>query len=54
MSYATHFNLHDLFYLRCEKCTIMKHLFWVDLVEFWKKLEIVLDVKKCLTGLHDV
>ena len=23
----------------------MKHLFWVDLVEFWKELEIVLDVK---------
>ena len=45
MSYATHFNLHDLFYLRCEKGTIMKHLFWVDLVEFWKKLETVLDVK---------
>ena len=45
MSLATYFNLHNSFYLRFDKSTIMKHLFWVDLVEFWKKLEIVLDVK---------
>ena len=39
-------NLHYLFYLRFDQSTVMKYLFWVDLVEFWKKLEIVLDIKK--------
>ena len=38
--------MYIIYFIYVSNKVIMKYLFWVDLVEFWKKLEIVLDVKK--------